>query len=467
VRRQPIARRWATATRWPVGIVLAAWRYAWSTTPVHRWEMSGTWVADAPPDLPASVDATDVQRPEDGVGPLLHRLYRTRVVATTMSAEDLMGRLFDDLDQVAPSEFATFQRLGGDGRLARGDDWIVRMPGPWDGPVRVIAIDATSFRLATLDGHLEAGQIEFRAAGDHRGLSFEIESWARNGDRLSNFLYTHLRLSKEVQLHMWSSVLRRVVEVAGGRMSGGIVITTRVVAPAALPSGEGHERKRGKDDERLRELAALPVNFDPAKVDEYANDPGWRIDDMVEELTGEGPGPPAPGGSWEVAARIMDGYQLADPAIVTAIFDRDSPLEGRDMLLQIHFWVLRFRVGVRVGEVYRRSAEVDGREVLIHGWSYRTLEGHFEQGQMHYELWKWLDTGAVEFRLRAVSRAARSGPLLRRIGFRLFGRANQLHFYRQICRRIRRLTEAQLEADRAAGPPSRSAASTGRAASGP
>ena len=38
-------------------------------------------------------------------------------------------------------------------------------------------------------------------------LEFRIESWARAGDRLSNLLYDRLRMSKEVQLHMWTSVL--------------------------------------------------------------------------------------------------------------------------------------------------------------------------------------------------------------------------------------------------------------------
>jgi hypothetical protein len=144
----------------------------------------------------------------------------------------------------------------------------------------------------------------------------------------------------------------------------------------------------------------------------------------------------------------MDGYQLADPAVVTATFDRDGPLEGRDMALAVRFWGLRFDIGVRVGEVYESTTTLDGREVLIYGWTYRTLEGHFEQGQMHYELWKWLDVGDVEFHLRSLSRPASSGPLWRRLGFRLFGRANQLHFYRQICRRVRRLTESQLETER-------------------
>ena len=130
----------------------------------------------------------------------------------------------------APTKFARFQKvLGEKGELAVGDEYVVRMPGPWDGPVRVIAESPLSFRLATLKGHLEAGQIEFRAVppGDEHGLlGFEIESWARSSDRLSDLLYHHLRMSKEVQLHMWISFLEGVVDLSGGRMTGGVDIET-------------------------------------------------------------------------------------------------------------------------------------------------------------------------------------------------------------------------------------------------
>ncbi len=57
----------------------------------------------------------------------------------------------------------------------------------------------------------------------------------------------------------------------------------------------------------------------------------------------------------------------------------------------------------------------------MYGWAYRTLEGHFEQGEMHYQVWKWLDSGDVEFRLHAVSKAAETGPWVLRTGFRLVG----------------------------------------------
>jgi len=95
--------------------------------------------------------------------------------------------------------------------------------------VRVVRRTPCSFRFATLDGHLEAGQIEFRAAPAPEGLRFEIESWARSGDRLSNLLYNHLRMAKEIQLHMWTSFLERVAKASGGRLTGGLDIHTRRV----------------------------------------------------------------------------------------------------------------------------------------------------------------------------------------------------------------------------------------------
>jgi uncharacterized protein (UPF0548 family) len=429
--------------------MLTSWRYLWQTTPTHRWELPGSWPEDAPPDLPSGVGSERLQPLHDGVGPLVHRIYRTRIVGSALSAEQLMRRMAEDLDCVAPSEFATFQRVvGEEGSLSPGDEYVVRMPGPWDGPVRVAAADATSFTLATLDGHLEAGQIQFRVGADYRSLIFEIESWARSGDRLSDLLYTHLRLSKEVQLHMWSSVLRQIVKLAEGRMDGGIVITTRVVSPRDLP-GEHSPGIGRAANPAISALADRQVNFDATRIDDYLADQSWRVDDMIEPLPHEASGPPDEGGSWQVARRIMNEYQLADPGVVSALYDRASELAGRDMLLTVRYAGLRFRVGVRVGDVYEETVELDGRPVQLFGWDYRTLEGHFEEGQMHYEIWKWLDTGDVEFHLRAVSRPATSGPFLLRTGFRLFGRAQQLRFYRQICRRVRRLTEAQLETNRA------------------
>lgn len=223
-------QRISTAVRWPLGVTLTSWRYMWRTTPMRRSEVEGSREQDTPPPAPAGVSTLDVQSPEDGVGPLFHRTYSVRIGNARIGARELLRQVAADPDRVAPSEFASFNKtLGEDGDMQVGDEYVVRMPGPWDGPVRVAEVTATSFRLMTLDRHLEAGQIEFRAGDDGDGLGFTIESWARSGDRLSNLLYGRLRMAKEVQLHMWTSFLEQVVELANGRRVGLLAIETRRV----------------------------------------------------------------------------------------------------------------------------------------------------------------------------------------------------------------------------------------------
>ena len=209
---------------------LTSWRYLWRTTPLYREEAEGSSEEDAPPELPAGVDREDVQWVRDGSGPHFHRHYSVRIEGSGLTAEELAAALQENPDRAAPSEFATFQKLRGDeGAMRVNDEFIVRMPGPWDGPVRVAATTPRSFRLVTLAGHLEAGQIEFSASNGEL-LEFQIESWARSGDRLSELLYDRLRLSKEVQFHMWTSFLERVVKLSGGKRAGGLRIRTRKVA---------------------------------------------------------------------------------------------------------------------------------------------------------------------------------------------------------------------------------------------
>jgi hypothetical protein len=233
-RRPPPARRLTTATRWPVGIALTSWSYMWRTTPMHRREEAGVLAEDRPPDLAPEVKADEVQPASSGTGPLFHRRYAALIREPRLSAEELVAAVSRDLNGVAPTEFAVFQKVEGAGDAMRvGDEYVVRMPGPWDGPVRVVAVGPRFFRFATLEGHLEAGQIEFRAAPAAEGVRFEIESWARSGDRLSNLLYHRLRMAKEVQLHMWTSFIERVARASGGRLTGGIAIHTRRVEDGA------------------------------------------------------------------------------------------------------------------------------------------------------------------------------------------------------------------------------------------
>jgi hypothetical protein len=203
----------------------------WRSTPMHRREtLEPSGKAHLPPPLASGVDSDGLIGPADGHGPLFHRRYRTRIREAALAPDELFSRLTTNLNRAAPTTFARFQKVFGDrDTLALRDEFVVRMPGPWDGPVRVVDLAERSFRLGTLTGHLEAGQIEFRLSDDDGLMTFEIESWARSADRLSNLLYHRVGMAKEIQLHMWISFLEGVVRLSGGRMTGGSDIDTRRV----------------------------------------------------------------------------------------------------------------------------------------------------------------------------------------------------------------------------------------------
>ncbi|MEU6131788.1 DUF1990 family protein [Saccharopolyspora sp. NPDC047091] len=206
---------------WPPGLLLAVLRELTSDVPVHLVDRAE---AVRPPPPPA--DPAGLQLPEHGVGPLFHRRYSAEIQLHLCSAADVMALFVAAPDRMVPGEVARFEPEGDHADLRPGDDLVVRMPGPWDGPVRVLAVTPTSFRLATRPGHLEAGQIEFRA--DDRGmrLLFEIESWARSSSPAADLLYDRLRLSRRLQAYLWVRCCARVCAVAGGHLVDGVEIYT-------------------------------------------------------------------------------------------------------------------------------------------------------------------------------------------------------------------------------------------------
>jgi hypothetical protein len=58
--------------------------------------------------------------------------------------------------------------------LTVGDEMTVRIRGPWDGPVRVVNRTETSFRFATLNNHMEAGQSS--SGPDHKTRHYTLKS---------------------------------------------------------------------------------------------------------------------------------------------------------------------------------------------------------------------------------------------------------------------------------------------------
>lgn len=210
-----------------LGVPLAVWRTTWSLVAGGEAEEEGD-ASDLPAPLPAARVDERIQRIRHGIGPLFHRRYSVVIESSSMSAEQVMAASTADLNHIAHAGIATFDKIRGmPGRLSLGDEYVVRMSGPWTGPVRVVSRTGTSFRLATLRGHMEAGQIEFRVRPEGADLCFEIESWARCGDPLLYLLYQPLGVAKDIQRAMWVNACRQVVLLAGGRPDREVTIRTR------------------------------------------------------------------------------------------------------------------------------------------------------------------------------------------------------------------------------------------------
>ncbi|MEU0602806.1 DUF1990 domain-containing protein [Streptomyces sp. NPDC006393] len=214
--------------RWLLGTGLVTWRYLWETTPLHRGGECQGDETDLPPRLPPGALDSRVQLAQDGCGPLFHRLFRVRIADADIGPGRLLEWICCDFKRFVPSEVVDIHtgELREHG-LDVADELLVEMPGPWNGPVKVVHRGVDRLHLVTLRGHMEAGQVQFRAREDDGLLVFEIELWACPSNRLVHLLYSHLRLAKEIQLNMWVRFCLSAASMSGGRPVDGVHIRTR------------------------------------------------------------------------------------------------------------------------------------------------------------------------------------------------------------------------------------------------
>lgn len=169
-----------------------------------------------------------VQREDDGRGALLERRYWVEVQNPTMSAEDLMLDIQRNLPEYAPELLAGFEKtVGLPDALRRGDEYYIRILGPWNGEVRVVAVSDTSFELVTLEDHPEAGRIRFTITPHEHfedAFHFEICSLARSRDGVVALSYD--ALGKRVQQTVWTTFCERVAQRSGGQKIGEVQVRT-------------------------------------------------------------------------------------------------------------------------------------------------------------------------------------------------------------------------------------------------
>lgn len=422
------------------GVMIRRW-----TIPLRRSEVAvaATEPAPAPPMEDPTGDRP-LQPIYAGVGDLFHRRYQADIAHPTLTRAELMAQVMADINQFSPRELAWFEKTKGDpDRWQVGDEFFVHITGPWDGPVRLIHVEDDGFAFATLSGHLEAGEIQFHAI-EHPSrkdaIRFEIRSWARSRDRITDLFYRFLRVSMFAQGSMWTYFCKRAVEVSGGELINEIRLTTHRVpyTPEPIPTWKRYARE-------FERWSATGLNFDPAQRESFTEKSGWRIDQYSVGLPSESPGEPLTNGSWAAAQAIVRNYEFPDPMLITGIFIPDRPLEERIMILRARFLVFTFMFGVKIIAVTDTMRHDDKRgDARVWGYGYRTLEGHFEMGEINFQVWKYLESGEVEFRIQAYSKIAHIPNVFYRIGFHLFGRRLQKRFARTSIARIQQLVLARL-----------------------
>ncbi len=197
---------------------------------------------------------------------------------------------------------------------------------------------------------------------------------------------------------------------------------------------------------RLAEIAALESTVDLSKRDSYVAAEGWNVDAREIALPSEPPGEPQARGAFAVASEILQAYTFTPRQLIRGAFDPEVPLLERPMLLTARFLWMRFELGVRVSRVIEETRQIEGASERVWGYSYHTLAGHLERGEITFEIVKRLDTGAVKFRIHSFSQTGHIANWFYRIGFRLIGRRLQRQFAEQSLTNMREMVVRTLAA---------------------
>lgn len=190
--------------------------------------------------------------------------------------------------------------------------------------------------------------------------------------------------------------------------------------------------------DQINSLSQLDYNYDVKTYHESNDKSGWNVDHHQAKLTIEPPGPPLKGGPFERVCEVIRLYQFPDPRLVSAVFDPAGELRGRNMLMHAHFLWFTFTFGVRVTEVIDDvRTDKFGRKIRVWGYAYRTLKGHFEIGEIRFEVSKNFESGEICFDINSYSKPDRIPNFFFRVGFKLFGRILQRYFASSSMARLR------------------------------
>ena len=211
---------------WSVGMPLATLRFLIRRTPFED---------RAVPGGPA----------DPGEPPTVRRRYRVRVERPRLPAATVAAIVVADPNVVLPVEVIRFEPGGAEaGPLRAGQDRLIRMAGPWNGPVRIVETGEEGFRFAGLRGGAQRGEVAYRLRDDDEAIEAEVAITQRSASRLYDLVYHRLGIARRIERHTWSHVLERTAQLAGGRPPARVVVETVVSRPPPPPARRSGGRRR-------------------------------------------------------------------------------------------------------------------------------------------------------------------------------------------------------------------------------
>jgi uncharacterized protein (UPF0548 family) len=430
----------------------------------------GAWLAaetNVSPRMPDNILSS-----ARGVGLLVQRDYWAVIAGCRLSPSALVDELADHFSAFAPPDVVTFARADGTARpLERGDVLEVRIRGAGTFRVCLACRTSQTLTLATLTGHPEAGRITFGAyRNDYRDVVFHIRSRARSSTRARQLGF--MTMGEAMQTATWADFVTAVAFTFGEGVIGYLhaetyrihrrradALETSALSPTFVAEGDWGLMMastpewrfgNGWTDEALSaRLAALVTAIEGAPKTSSVGARRTALDlasfERPEHLghlrhvasTGvlarESVGAPEPGGPFARASDLLARYELSDPAIVTAHFDRGAPLLRRPMLLEIKVLGLRYLCAVIVGDVVAEASDHETR------FAFRvdTLVPHLERGSEWFILTKSHRDGLVRFSITALWEPGQFPNRWSRLGFALLARRYQRAWHRRAFRRLR------------------------------
>ena len=208
---------------WVTGAPLASFRFLRRQRPIEELDHGP---GEHPKGLPRDDPDPDHREEEHGLGRLTHRLFRADVEKPKLPARRLIDVVAADPNVISPFEVVRFEKTRGErGDLREGDGILIRMAGPWDGPVQVTKRWGEGFRLAATEGHAQLGQVELRAHERDGHLRVEIQTRERSASGIFHLL-RRTGLIRRMQTHTWAHMLEAAAQLAGGRPPSKIAVET-------------------------------------------------------------------------------------------------------------------------------------------------------------------------------------------------------------------------------------------------